>query len=151
MKDLVGLMALQGTGPREDVAQKILSKIDEDGSGGISLDEVVRGGSFSDRFNIADADSDGEVTADELKGMFKDLAEERGFGALGGLGQFIGRRVSADEGFATRLMDTLDTDGSGDLRAEELADTRLADRLDGDLARIDLDKDGAVSGDELQR
>lgn len=101
-------------------------ELDRDGDGGITRAEFEARGAV--RFDRADADADGLLSAEELT-----AAMTAG----------MTRRVDA-------LLARLDTSGDGMISAEELAQARDGRRAGaGMFERLDADADGAISAEEF--
>lgn len=107
-------------GPRHGKMQKL----DADGSGTLSADEV-EGTRLAEHFAEIDTDGDGELTKEELKAGHKGRKGKRGKGKRG---------------------KKLDKDGNGSLSAAEVEGTRLAEAF----SEIDADGDGELSKEEMK-
>jgi len=101
-----------------------MPKLDADGSGTLSADEV-EGTRLAEHFSQIDTDGDGELTKQELKAGRKGRRGKRGKGKRG---------------------KQLDKDGNGSLSAAEVEGTRLAEHF----AEIDADGDGELSKQEMK-
>jgi Ca2+-binding EF-hand superfamily protein len=145
---------------RDGFAPKLSSSLDADGSGDISLEEP---GLDESTYNSMDSDSDGNTTLNELE---EALQLQRSVQATrmkmhGHHGHHHGRhghhhgKVDGEQadaqtirerrnGFATKLFNGLDTDGSGGISLEESGlDESTYNRIDSDL-------DGNITLDELK-
>lgn len=114
------ISALRSNTPREDKVSNFFSKVDKDGSGGISKSELADFQSIlaseskprspaallTQTFDRVDTNANGEVTLDELKAA-KELMSEQV------------RRLSATD-LWTRIFNNVDQDGDGKVSQAEL-------------------------------
>jgi len=142
----------------DDLASKLMSDLDADGTSTLSLEES---GLSESLFTAADADGDGQITAQELADA---LAQERaqmmagsstsGAGLLGTLLSQAGVGMTSqdmgqtppppdDGAMADDIISSLDSDGDSALSMEE---SGLSEEV---FNSIDTDGDGVVSSQEL--
>lgn len=154
------LDALQGkkSNQDDDLASKLMSDLDGDGTSTLSLEES---GLSESLFATADVDGDGQITAQELADA---LAQERsemmagsttqGAGLLGTLLSQAGVSTSPqgmgqmpeppdDDKMADDIVSALDEDGDSALSMEE---SGLTEEV---FDSIDTDGDGVISSQEL--
>jgi Ca2+-binding EF-hand superfamily protein len=116
-----------------DIVSQIMGKLDTDGNGALSTEEIGKSGKFAKHLLKADADGDGVVTQDEL---LSDITKKMNNGI---------QPPSADD-MASHILDELDTDGDGALSTDEI-------NAGGDRAQrilnADTNSDGIVTKDEL--
>jgi len=94
-----------------DIAGRIMKKLDTNGDGVLSTDEISKSGAPAKMIQAADANGDGEITMDEL---IADISKHL---------QSMGRMHShhGAGGMASRIMDALDTNGDGALSTDEVS------------------------------
>ena len=106
-----------------DHAEMRFERIDADSNGSVTFVEFSK--PMLDRFNEADANDDGLVSADEIAEVIE------------------GRRA---ERMANRMIERFDIDGDEQVSAEE-----LQNRQEKMFALMDRDDSGAITEDELPR
>lgn len=112
-------------GPREGrFAARMIDRYDADKDGTVTLDEYLA--VEDDRFEKADGDGDGFVTALEFESAMGGAAERRG----------------------GRMLDRLDTDKDGRISVAE-AEADAVERVKRRFARLDKDQDGFIGKAEL--
>ena len=153
------LESIQGSGGKkdDDLASKLMNDLDQDGTSSLSLEES---GLSESLFTAADADGDGQISAEELADA---LAQERSQMMAGSatssaslLGTLLsqagvsmpaagqGQMPPPDEGeMADDIISQLDGDGDSALSLEE---SGLSEEV---FNQIDADGDGVVSSQEL--
>ena len=153
-KTLASLLSTQEQPPSaEDIAGKILSKVDTNGDGKLSLDEIkaaLGGDSTSstasnDAFAKVDTNGDGAISADELTAAIKSRHGHHGHAA-----QADG---PSSTDVAKSLVSSADTDGDGVLSADEIAAASGSDSSSTDLktqiSKLDTNGDGKLSPAEV--
>jgi Ca2+-binding EF-hand superfamily protein len=139
-----GLSLLSLLGPKKpnagDMASKIMGKLDTDGDGSLSTDEIGKAGKFASKLLSADTNGDGIVTEDEL---IDDITKKTNSEAMSFMALL--KPPSADE-LASQIIKALDADGDGALSKNEISNG-------GDLAqkilKADTNGDGIVTSNEL--
>jgi hypothetical protein len=147
-----GMMWMRGMGGMErpdadEIADRMISKRDEDGDGALSTEEL---GKLGDKMIEADSDGDGLISRDELLSKVTERLENmmmrgpmrRAGGMMWMRGMGGMERPDADE-IADRMISKRDEDGDGALSTEELG--KLGDKL----VDADSDGDGLISQEEL--
>lgn len=139
--------ALDGAPPagHADRGKHLLSKLDADGDGSVSLAEAEPHW-ISRKFEKLDANADGNLSADEL-GALRGHGRHGGKGRKGRKGRkghHEGPRKTPEE-HAAKMLQRLDTDGDGAISLAEAGEHRIAEKF----AKIDADGDGKVTADEL--
>ncbi|MGD0077627.1 MAG: hypothetical protein ABSB91_03260 [Sedimentisphaerales bacterium] len=123
-----------------DIVSKIFEKLDTNGDGSLSADEISKAGKRAKNILGADANGDGIVTQDEL---LSDITKKMNNGMTPLMGMM--QPPSADD-IAGKIIDNLDTNGDGVLSTDEINNG-------GDLAqrilKADSNGDGVVTKDEL--
>ncbi|MEL6235743.1 MAG: EF-hand domain-containing protein [Pseudomonadota bacterium] len=112
----------------------VFAQIDRDGDGVVTTEEAD---AFrAEQFAQADANTDGQVTRDELAAFHRARIEAR----------LLERARRMAEMASARMMTRLDTDGDGQISAEEMTSPE-ADRM---FALVDRDGDGAITRRETR-
>jgi Ca2+-binding EF-hand superfamily protein len=107
----------------------------------ISAEEIANSG---ESLKKLDQNSDGKLSADEVRPHFQGRGEGRGRGGRGGDGPGEATGPSADE-----LVNTLmafDKNGDGKLSKDE-----VPERMQGLFARADGDHDGVLTAEEIRK
>jgi Ca2+-binding EF-hand superfamily protein len=123
-----------------DIVSKILGKLDTDGDGSLSAEEIGKAGKFAKQLLKADANGDGVVTKDELLSDITKKMESGMMSPMGGM-----QPLSADD-MASQIIDDLDTNGDGVLSADEIS---KAGKQAQNILGADANGDGVVTKDEL--
>lgn len=143
--------------------ERIVSRLDKDGDGKLGHTELAEGRIGKkmtvERFARLDGDADGMLSAAEL-----DAGRPRGRGwGYGGeemmknlvtakMADYLTQKVPAalpGEDLVNAVIARLDADGSGALNSEEIAGTRLAERIGAGFYDLDADKSGTLDTAEL--
>jgi len=117
----------KGEGKRPEPGA-MFSKLDTDGSGTLSTDEVE--GRMAERFAEIDANSDGELTQEELKAAHEARRGQRNKGKAKEADTDENGAISLDEAEAAGMerlvenFDQLDGDGNGEISREEFQAAR---------------------------
>ena len=156
-----------------DLASKLFSSLDSDGSGGLSIDET---GLSQSVFDAMDTDQNGTVSSDELAAALKKQREAMNNGSQNSQNQSSAQNSSGEmdaktllssimngqtppppptqgqsassgqtgsSHMASKLFSSLDSDGSDGLSVDE---TGLSQSV---FDSMDVNQDGSVSADEL--
>lgn len=120
---------------RPSVGERIVHKLDGDGDGGVSIEELAstRFGSkmSSETFTSIDTDSDSKLSAAELDSHFEPEKKQ-------------------PPSVGEALVAKLDNDGDGGVSIEELASTRFGKDMSAEtFTSIDTDGDSKLSASEL--
>jgi Ca2+-binding EF-hand superfamily protein len=118
-----------------DIASKIMKKLDTNGDGVLSTDEISKGGEHAKKILAADANGDGNVTLDEL---LADISKHQP-------GSMDGMQPPSASDMASKIMKELDTNGDGVLSTDEIGKSDHAKQILG----ADANGDGQVTMDEL--
>ncbi|MGJ8544817.1 MAG: EF-hand domain-containing protein [Sulfitobacter sp.] len=162
----VGLVAPAAYAERGDHGAAMFQKLDVDGNGEVSVDEL--NAAAKARFDAADADGDGALTQDEMKAARKAQKEER----KEKRGE---RREMSKEDRAAKMLERFDKNEDGALDAAELAEMgemhdgmkkhgkhdgkhggkhgKKGERgahVKGGFKALDADEDGKVTFEEMQ-
>jgi Ca2+-binding EF-hand superfamily protein len=136
----------------QDFISDLISDLDSDGDGGLSLTEVGTALGVSDTSEISDAfasldtDSDGVMSAEELESGLQAMGPPPGGAPPGGAAP-----ASAEE-TAETVFDAADTNEDGTVSLEELMASLQEDdssSISDTFAALDTDSDGGLSVDEL--
>ena len=134
-------MSNAGAPPPPPDSSGMISSLDTDGDGSLSVDEMTAGGirDAEKLFSEIDTDGDGLASEDELNAFAETMA------ANGPQGMNGAPPPPPDSG---GMISSLDTDGDGSLSVDEMTagGIRDAEKLFGE---IDTDGDGLASEDEL--
>lgn len=119
----------------DDMASQIISKLDTNGDGQLSTDEINNAGDLAQKLLKADSNGDGTVTKDEL---VTDIQKNMASGKT--------HKHHSLGDIAGKIMDELDTNGDDELSTDEISSG-------GDSASTfqaaDTNGDGVVSMTEL--
>ena len=159
-----GFMSLQGGPPpgppsAADVASNIMSSLDTDGDGSISLSEAEANGNAdaANAFSALDTNGDGKIDSDELTSAVQsahdELASAQSDGAQASGGVRHGRHhhhASATD-LAAGIMDQADADSSGGLSLDEVSSALgvSSDDAKAGFSALDSNGDGQLSVSEL--
>jgi Ca2+-binding EF-hand superfamily protein len=139
----------------KDFASDLVSDLDSDGDGGLSLTEVGTALGVSDTSEISDAfasldtDSDGVMTAEELESGLQAMGPPPGGAPSGGAG---GAAPASAEETSETVFDAADTNEDGTVSLEELMASLQEDEtssVSDTFTALDTDSDGGLSVDEL--
>lgn len=168
-------MAATQRPPNARMQEKILAKMDEDGSGGISQSEfqtavtditsktgITLDSSAEDLFSGADSDGDGSLSASELGTAMQSVlppppdtvafAQSRSASGTDGPQAMGGMRPPpppADGVSSSETTDPLDTNSDGVVSAAERAAAAETDPLQALMKTLDADQDGQISETEV--
>jgi Ca2+-binding EF-hand superfamily protein len=117
-----------------DIASKIMKKLDTNGDGVLSADEISKS-DHAKQILGADANGDGNVTLDEL---LADISKHQP-------GSMDGMQPPSASDMASKIMKELDTNGDGVLSTDEIGKSDHAKQILG----ADANGDGQVTMDEL--
>ncbi len=117
-----------GRGPGRMGPMPDFATLDANSDGQITMDEIKA--QAQSRFAAADTNGDGALSADELTAMILARIQER----------------AANE--AAQMIENMDNNGDGVLQADEMQ-PRGGDMLERMFARIDTDDDGQISQAEF--
>jgi len=117
-----------------DMASRIMDKLDTNGDGVLSADEISKGGKHAQRILGADANGDGNVTMDEL---ISDITEKMKNGNM--------QPPSASD-MASSIMKALDTSGDGVLSTSDTSKSGANSKI---IQAADANEDGKVTMEEL--
>lgn len=143
---LIGMQSGEAAGPPSvsDIASSMISELDGDGDGVVSLEEAEASGASnaSEAFATLDADGDGALTADELASSLEQMPPP---GAMG--------PPPSSSDIAAQLLSDLDSDGEEGLSLEEVSaavneDASTSETSSG-FSSLDSDGDGTLSLAEL--
>jgi Ca2+-binding EF-hand superfamily protein len=147
---MAGLMMMQAQ-PQSpsDLASNLISSLDADGDGKLSLDEIQQalnkagvGGDITQAFQSLDSDGDGKLSESELTNGHQ-TAQTHHHAHHGHMAQQI----------AQDLTSAFDTDGDGSLSIAEINSALGKDSADtsaqSGFAALDTDGDGKLSTAEL--
>jgi Ca2+-binding EF-hand superfamily protein len=119
-----------------DIASKIMKKLDTNGDGVLSADEISKGGERAKMILGADANGDGNVTLDEL---LADISKHQ-------KGSMEGMQPPSASDIASKIMKELDTNGDGVLSTDEISKSGQNAKM---IQAADANGDGKVTMDEL--
>lgn len=159
LSTLIAVAAVAGAQARTGDRAGMFSRIDADGDGAITQEELAAHAAA--RFAAADADGDGFLTPEEMMAARDAMRLERsarvvreldkdGDGALNAeeLAARGEGRAGAGRGgkWQARMMDRMDGDKDGKLSLEEMTARRDPARM---FDKLDADGDGALSAEEF--
>ncbi|MBF0341566.1 MAG: EF-hand domain-containing protein [Magnetococcales bacterium] len=136
MSSMGKMQGMQGGG-KPPKAADLIKFMDQDGNGSLSKDEVK--GPLADQFKTADANSDNQLSADELQKAMDSMHQQMK-GKMGGMGNGQFQPPSAVD-----LIKSMDKDSNGSISKSE-AKGVVAKHFDD----ADTNKDGVVSQKELE-
>jgi Ca2+-binding EF-hand superfamily protein len=167
---LASLLDTQQQPTSADIAQKVISAVDADGDGALSLAEVEKAlgqdttngdTGLSQAFAKLDTNGDGKLSQDELASAID--AQNSASGSASGVhhhrhhhhaqqAQGTDGGQPTDGQLASAILGKADTNGDGALSADEIAQalgTNASDSLKQTLAGFDKDGDGMLDSSEL--
>lgn len=142
-------------------ADAVFTVIDEDGNGSITVTELTNHLSkagYNDQaiqtvFAKLDADSDGELTKEELRAGFLNFAPLR---EAPGLGSYNAKFVDEIHQDADALFNAIDTNGDGSISKDELREhlktfSNYSFKAISKLFKmLDVNKDGGIEKEEMR-
>jgi Ca2+-binding EF-hand superfamily protein len=154
-----GFMSLQTAPTASSVANDIMSSLDTNGDGFISLAEAQANGNSdaANAFSALDSNGDGSIDANELTSAVQsahdELASAQSANAQGPSGAHHGRHHhhASSTDLVSGIMDAADSDSSGGLSLDEVSSAlgvTDADAQSG-FSALDADGDGTLSVSEL--
>jgi Ca2+-binding EF-hand superfamily protein len=148
------LMSLQGGQPAvssSDVARQLISGLDTNGDGAVSLDEIQQALSnagqnadASQAFASVDKNGDGKLSTDELTSALDQLQQSHGH-----------HRHHGAERAAQEITSSIDSNGDGQLSLDEVtsalgsSNSDSASNIAQGFSALDTNGDGKLSADEL--
>lgn len=165
-----GFMSLQGGPPpgpppgggksAADVSSDIMSSLDTDGDGTISLEEAQANGNSdaATAFSQLDTNGDGKIDTNELTSAVQSAHDEMASaqdsnGAQGMSGAHHGKHHHHASGtdLVSALMEQGDSDSSGGLSQDEVNSLlgKTSDQTQAGFSALDSDGDGQLSVSEL--
>ena len=159
LQSIMGLQSGQQNTGSSDMASKMLSSLDTDGDGTVSLDEAKASGSSKagEAFAALDLDGDGSLTADELSSTLSSAGRPPGGPPPGRGGPPPsgggGPQAMSSADIASQLLSDLNTDGEDVLSLDEvggaLGDSDSSSQVSSGFSKLDTDGDGKLSLAEL--
>lgn len=159
---LASLLTTQQAPPSaSDIAQKVISAVDSDGDGSLSLDEVEKAlgqdttsgsGALSQAFGQLDTNGDGKLSQDELASAISahvsasNAHHHHHHHHAGGVGNETSGQL------AESILGQADSNGDGALSADEIAQAlggTSASNLSQTIASLDKNGDGKLDSAEL--
>jgi Ca2+-binding EF-hand superfamily protein len=116
----------------------VMKALDADGDGELSTSEIENASKALMRL---DKNGDGKLSTEELR---PDPSERKSLRPEGGRPGEGGPQMSGE--FFARMFDTRDANKDGKLSGDE-----IPERMQGMLARVDKDGDGAISKEEMTK
>lgn len=143
--DMLGALMQMQTSTQSDMATSMISDLDADGDGALSIEEVASSGTSaaSEAFAALDSDGDGSLTATELSSALDAMGPPPG-------GPPPSMQQSSSDA-ATSVLDSLDADDDGALSLSEILSALDTDEDSTSTAfsSSDADADGKLSLAEL--
>ena len=122
-----------------DIVNNIFQKLDTNGDGSLSTDEIDNGGTAAQSLLSADTNGDGVVTPDELLSYITKKMEN-------GTMSPTGMQPPSVSDIVNNIFQKLDTNGDGVLSADEIS---KAGNQAQNILGADANGDGVVTKDEL--
>lgn len=155
------ISAQEGPPSTSDLANSMLQAADTDGDGELSVDEIAKAlgtdttsgtDALTQAVNKLDTDGDGKLSADELSSGL-DAMKQAHHGHHGHHAHKASGAADSSSDLAAQVLKAADSDGDGDLSADELTtavgDDMSADDVKSALGQLDTDGDGKLSQAEL--
>mmetsp|Transcript_11994 Transcript_11994/g.23100 ORF Transcript_11994/g.23100 Transcript_11994/m.23100 type:complete len:323 (-) Transcript_11994:246-1214(-) len=136
------------TADEEKEVLELFAKVDLNNSGSLERDELSRFDKNGKLFAALDTSKDGEVSEEEYLGFFKKLKAKNPKAVQGYLAyakSTLLKLTSDEEKAVLHLFDTVDSEGSGMLEADDLS---IFDANGKFFKALDSSKDGQVSKKE---
>jgi len=154
----------QGPPSADSVAQQVISAVDANGDGSLSLDEVEKAlgqdsnsasSGLTQAFAQLDTNGDGNLSQDELSSAISAQQQQQGTAGVHHHHHHhhhAGAAQASDGQLGASILGQADADGDGALSADEIAKalgTSGGDSLKQTLAGFDKDGDGKLDSSEL--
>ncbi|MEZ5970303.1 MAG: EF-hand domain-containing protein [Hyphomonadaceae bacterium] len=152
---LMQLLSMQGSRPSTtDAATRMISSLDTDGDGALSLSEASAAGASraSEAFVVLDTDGDGVLTSDELATSLEAMGPPPGGPPPGGPPPGGPPPGGGPSDLASRILSEVDSDQDGGISLSELTSATGAEENDtttSAFSSLDTDGDGKLSLAEL--
>jgi len=134
MGQSMSMLSLLQPPSANDIASRIMKKLDTNGDGVLSADEISKGGKHTKMIQAADANGDGQVTMDEL------LAAISKYQQMGSM------QPPGASDIASSIIKNLDTNGDGVLSASDSSASGATAKI---IQAADANGDGKVTMEEL--
>jgi len=160
------LSTQEGSSSSADIAGKVMSTADTNGDGSLSLDEVEQAlgqdttagaDALGQAFAKLDTNGDGQLSSGELSSALDAQQAAGGPGGASGAGHahhahHAHHAGASSSDMADKLLTDLDSDGDGELSADELQNALPSGSNNGlasKISSLDTDGDGKLSASEL--